>query len=404
MPYDVSGNFSRVYDFETDRVNGIPIMSARVDGEFDGISTALSLAYLRDGRAALTGDLRLSSYKILGIGDGAVGSPGLQYANETNTGWYRIGAGQQGLSITGTKRLEVNTTGVIVTGDLTVSGVFNLTDEAYGVTWDTKLDPPTKNAVYDKIQLLAPLASPTFTGVPAGPTAAVDTNTTQLATTGYVVGQGYAKLASPALTGVPTAPTAAVDTNTTQLATTGYVIGQGYSKLASPTFTGIPLAPTAIVDTNTTQLATTAYVIGQGYAKLASPTLTGIPAAPTAGAGTNTTQLATCAFVQNALSISVQTVANGVTITPVATNDLVEVTAQNAGFTLANWSGSPVNGWGMVARFKDNGTARAIAYGTKYRAVGITLPTTTVVSKWLYLVMIYNSTDDKYDVTGTFQE
>ena len=69
----------------------------------------------------------------------------------------------------------------------------------------------------------APLDSPTFTGVPAAPTAAVDTNTTQLATTAYVVGQGYAKLASPALTGTPTAPTATAGTNTTQLATTAFV-------------------------------------------------------------------------------------------------------------------------------------------------------------------------------------
>lgn len=36
----------------------------------------------------------------------------------------------------------------------------------------------------------------------------------------------FAPLASPALTGVPTAPTAAVDTNTTQIATTGMVLGQ----------------------------------------------------------------------------------------------------------------------------------------------------------------------------------
>jgi hypothetical protein len=99
--------------------------------------------------------------------------------------------------------------------------------------------------------------SPTFTGVPAAPTAAVDTNTTQLATTAYVIGQSYLKsataastyapLASPALTGTPTAPTAAANTNTTQIATTAFVIGQGYvtssalstyAPLASPTFTG----------------------------------------------------------------------------------------------------------------------------------------------------------------------
>lgn len=35
----------------------------------------------------------------------------------------------------------------------------------------------------------APLASPTFTGVPASVTAAADTNTTQIATTAYVIGQ-----------------------------------------------------------------------------------------------------------------------------------------------------------------------------------------------------------------------
>ena len=81
--------------------------------------------------------------------------------------------------------------------------------------------------------VLAPLASPTFTGVPAAPTAAVDTNTTQVATTAYVVGQGYLKSAtasstyapldSPALTGNPTAPTATVGDNDTTIATTAFV-------------------------------------------------------------------------------------------------------------------------------------------------------------------------------------
>jgi len=46
----------------------------------------------------------------------------------------------------------------------------------------------------------APLASPTLTGVPAAPTAAVDTNTTQIATTAYVIGQGYLKSSTAAST------------------------------------------------------------------------------------------------------------------------------------------------------------------------------------------------------------
>ena len=53
-------------------------------------------------------------------------------------------------------------------------------------------------------------------------TAAVGTNTNQLATTAFV-DTSFAKKASPALTGTPTAPTASVNTNTTQIATTAFV-------------------------------------------------------------------------------------------------------------------------------------------------------------------------------------
>jgi hypothetical protein len=76
------------------------------------------------------------------------------------------------------------------------------------------------------ILLKAPLADPTFTGVPAAPTAAADTNTTQIATTAYVQTElgDYALLASPALTGNPTAPTQALGNNSTRIATTAFVL------------------------------------------------------------------------------------------------------------------------------------------------------------------------------------
>ena len=51
---------------------------------------------------------------------------------------------------------------------------------------DTATDDLT-DAFTDADALKANLASPTFTGVPAGPTAAANTDTTQLATTAYVV-------------------------------------------------------------------------------------------------------------------------------------------------------------------------------------------------------------------------
>ena len=56
----------------------------------------------------------------------------------------------------------------------------------------------------------------------------------------------YAPLASPTLTGTPLSTTAAVDTNTTQIATTAYVIGQEYLKSATASSTYAPLTNAAL--------------------------------------------------------------------------------------------------------------------------------------------------------------
>jgi hypothetical protein len=226
----------------------------------------------------------------------------------------------------------------------------------------------------------APLASPTFTGTVTIPTGASISGYLTTSTAGTT----YAPLASPTLTGTPLSTTAAVSTNTTQIATTAFVLGQGNSTAgtiamngtqaagtsnlyaradhvhptdtllapsADPTFSGVPAAPTAAFDTNTTQLATCAFVVGQGYLKsstasttyaplasptftgtvtipsgasisgfapLASPTFTGTPLSTTATAGTNTTQIATTAFVSTAVS-------NLVASAPEALNTLNEL-------------------------------------------------------------------------------
>jgi hypothetical protein len=213
---------------------------------------------------------------------------------------------------------------------------------------------------------------------------------------------GAAPLASPTFTGTPAAPTAAAGTNTTQVATTAFVLANA-APLASPTFTGTPLAPTAAAGTNTTQIATTAFVLANA-APLASPTFTGTPLAPTAAPGTVTTQIATTAFVSAARAPIIQTVASAATVTPDFANDQVNITAQAAALTLANPSGTAVDGWGIAIRIKDNGTARAITYGTQYRAVGTVLPTTTVISKVLYLGCIWNAQDTTFDVVSVIQQ
>jgi len=105
----------------------------------------------------------------------------------------------------------------------------------------------------------AALASPTFTGVPLSTTAAVDTNTTQIATTAYVVGQGYAKLASPSFSGAPSLPTGTTavtqtaGNNTTALATTAFVTAavpalSATTDVNAPTSTTKATSPKNVVD------------------------------------------------------------------------------------------------------------------------------------------------------------
>lgn len=97
----------------------------------------------------------------------------------------------------------------------------------------------------------APLASPTFTGTPAAPTAAAATNTTQIATTAFVTTANNLKanLASPALTGTPTAPTAAAATNNTQLATTAFVQTAAAGKADATDVTALTTRVTALETT-----------------------------------------------------------------------------------------------------------------------------------------------------------
>jgi hypothetical protein len=104
----------------------------------------------------------------------------------------------------------------------------------------------------------------------------------------------------------------------------------------------------------------------------------------------------------------IQTVASGTPITPTGdTADQYTVTALATAATIAAPSGTPVDGQKLVLRIKDNGTARALTWTTTsgaYRAVGVTLPTTTVISKVLYIGCIYNSQDTFWDVIAVVQQ
>ena len=107
---------------------------------------------------------------------------------------------------------------------------------------------------------------------------------------------------------------------------------------------------------------------------------------------------------QTFITPRVQTVTSSATVTAVSTNDIVTITAQAVGLTLANPTGAFVEGQSLIIRIKDNGTARSIAYGTNFRAIGVTAPTTTTANKTTYIGCIYNSTDTKFDIVGVCTE
>ena len=101
----------------------------------------------------------------------------------------------------------------------------------------------------------------------------------------------------------------------------------------------------------------------------------------------------------------VNTVASGATITPTADlSDMYTVTALAAAATIAAPSGTPTNGQRLLLRIKDNGTARALTWNATYRVIGVTLPTTTVANKTIYVGCIYNSADSVWDVVAETEQ
>jgi hypothetical protein len=101
------------------------------------------------------------------------------------------------------------------------------------------------------------------------------------------------------------------------------------------------------------------------------------------------------------LNPTTTTVASTATLTPdISVGDLFTITAQAVALSVANPTGTPINGQKMIIRIEDNGTARAITWsGTQYRASSdLALPTTTIATKTMYLGFIYNSTDTKWDL------
>ena len=199
---------------------------------------------------------------------------------------------------------------------------------------------------------------------------------------------------------------------------TNLLAGGGTS---SNSFSGILVGANVISADSTSDRLT--FVAGAGIALAANPTTDTITISATGGGGggggfsngqsisvtnlvvTGNTTLNTFKFVPRVSSTSSIT-------SPLAWNsdnfDQYVATAQSTALTINADSGTPNNGQRIIFRFKDNGTARALTWTTgsskSFRAIGVTLPTTTIINKTLYVGAIYNTTDERWDVIAVAQE
>ena len=296
------------------------------------------------------------------------GTDSLTFAQFTGTATFTAGAG---LTSTGnvldvatasSSRIVINADSIDLatvsqsntSGSNTTTFVSSFTVDSYG-----RISGKETSSV--SFAGYATLASPALTGTPTAPTAAADTNTTQVATTAFVVGQAYAKIASPTFTGTVTIPTGAAITlptvssginhagstsGTTKLqasavasgtitlpAVTGTVITTGDTGTVTSTMItdgtivdGDINASAAIAQSKISGLSTSlglkadlasptftgtvtipAGASISGFAPLASPALTGVPTAPTAANTVSNTQIATTAYVKTVIADLVST-------------------------------------------------------------------------------------------------
>ena len=137
----------------------------------------------------------------------------------------------------------------------------------------------------------------------------------------------------------------------------------------------------------------TGLVIGNG-----TSAMTAVTAPSGAVVGTTDTQTLTNKRV-NPRAVAAGSTSG--TLTPNGdTTDVFNAFGLTGAITVDTPSGTPVDGQRLMLRFEDNGTGRGITWtGTSgaFRAVGITLPTTTVASKVTYVGCVYNSTDVFWD-------
>lgn len=122
MPFDGSGNFTRVHNWQQDRDNGIRIVADRHDQEDDNFAQGFNQTFLRNGVVPMSGALNMNNNAIRGIAGGSAAQPTTTSVLDPTSGYFSPAAGQLGVSISGQQRGLWTATGLSVSGALAVTG------------------------------------------------------------------------------------------------------------------------------------------------------------------------------------------------------------------------------------------------------------------------------------------
>jgi len=200
------------------------------------------------------------------------------------------------------------------------------------------------------------------------------------------------------------------------------------SAIAGTTTITFPAVTGTVITTGDTSTVTNTMLAGSiANAKLANSTISGVALgnnlnALTIGTGLTGTSYNGSGAVSIAIDSTVVTLSGSQTLTnkritarvqsttSTATftfnfdsDDIGVITAQAVGLTVTT-SGTPTSMQPFVLCVKDNGTARAITWNAIFVAIGVTLPTTTVVNKHTYISGYYNTTAAKVHIVGVTTE
>jgi len=113
------------------------------------------------------------------------------------------------------------------------------------------------------------------------------------------------------------------------------------------------------------------------------------------------TSTSTSTVTNKRINPRVSSAASASSVTPdIGSFDQYVFTALAAGLTINAPTGSPADGNRLTFRILDNGSSQTLTWNATYTAVGVTLPTSTTVSKTTYVGCIYNANNTRWDVVA----